>query len=294
MNNLLKTVVRFINDLSLFVVFGVGICLHFFAELYQLSLPFSVLFLASSSVFIIYSLDHLLDLRKMKSMASLQYLSELSGASEKAFKLKKGERLYYVNKFSKWIIFSCIALFLVSIVLTVQVFSLELLKAGVAIGIICVFYFTVNHFLKNSFFGKMKELSVALTVTLCIAGIPAYLSNQINWDITLIFFIICFQNLLLFSWFDYEYDKKYGQASLLQMTGKANGLFIFELLCLVNLAITGDSIWQNGIIPEYFILILMQITLISTRYFHGFFKNNHGYRFAGDMIFVFPLITLLF
>lgn len=284
MKNLIKTIVGLNNDLSLFVVFGVGICLHFFAEIYQLPLPFPILILASSSVFIIYALDHLLDLKKMKSIAM---------ESEKTFKIKKGERLYYISKFRKLIIAFCIVLLLSSLFLTIQVFSLELLKAGLAMGVICVFYFAVNHFIRNSFFAKMKELSVALTVTLCIAGIPAYLSNQINWDISLIFFIICFQNLLLFSWFDYEFDKKYKQTSLLQMTGKENGMFIFELLSLANLAVTGDSIWQNGLLPEYLVLIFMQITLISIRYFHKYLKKNQGYRFAGDMIFVFPILALL-
>jgi hypothetical protein len=291
--HLIKTIVGLVNDLSLFVVFGVGICLHFFAKLYHLTLPFPILFLASSSVFIIYSLDHLLDLRKMKRTASLRYLSELSGSSEKVFQLKKGERLYYINKFRKPILISCIVLLILSTVFTIQVLNTELLKAGIAIGLICIFYFAVNHFIPNAFFAKMKELSVALTVTLCIAGIPAYLSNQINWDISLIFFIICFQNLLLFSWFDYEYDKKYEQTSLLQMTGKANGLFIFELLSLVNLAIMGDCIWRNGLHPEYIVLILMQITLISIRYFHQYLKKNQGYRFAGDLIFVYPVFALL-
>jgi hypothetical protein len=287
--SLIKTIVGLVNDLSLFVVFGVGICLHFFAEIYQLPLPFKILFLASSSVFIIYSLDHLLDLRKMKTLAS----RKLSGDSEKTFHLKKGERLYFINKFSKPIIAFCILLLILSVVITVRVSSPELLKAGFAFGIICIFYFAVNHFIRNSFFAKMKELSVALTVTLCIAGIPAYLSNQINWDISLIFFIICFQNLLLFSWFDYEYDKKHQQTSLLQLTGKANGLFIFELLSLVNLAITGDSIWQNGLLPEYLVLIFMQITLIGIRYFHKYLKKNQGYRFAGDLIFIYPIFALL-
>src|SRR6187551_1052386 len=190
---------RLLNILSIDVALGAVCSGIFFAYILHADItPYSLISLGLS-VWIIYTADHLLDAKKMKTSATTnrhrfhqQHFKGLSALIVIATGINV-VLLFFIRR--------------------------PALITGIVLVILVVLYLLIQHSLKF-----LKEMFVAIVYT---AGVllPAMTNTELvwrdwNWIVIVQFFLIAFLNLIIFSWFDYENDVQDNRVSFVTIFGK--------------------------------------------------------------------------
>ena len=270
---------RYFQILSFDVVLGACFGSAMISYLLNVELSSFLYVLLGLSVWIIYTSDRLLDVKKLQSNA----------ISERHFFHQKHYRLLVT---------------LVGISVAVCIYLLlfipkSTLIYGVALCAIVGFYFFLVQF-KSSRRSYSKELIAAL---IYVAGIflPAVsLRLELDWIIFIVFFqylLLALVNLFQFSIFEVEHDRKESFNSLSTEIGPEKVWQYAYILLAVNTAISiilllffrGNSHLEY--VELVFALMLLMQWLITVR--RGTFTKNGRYRLWGDLIFLFPGLILL-
>jgi len=135
-------IVEFINCFSVLVVAGSVSTSYFFGQIYKAQLGFSFYWLLASTIWIIYTLDHVLDGMKQKEQSV-------------------SIRHYIHYKYRKTILPTLAALSIFNAYIALVFLPPILLKAGIALALSVLAYFLVVHFLKVINITIPKELMVA-------------------------------------------------------------------------------------------------------------------------------------
>ena len=245
-----------------------------------------------STVWVIYTLDHLFDGLKVK---------------EKAQTIR--HQMHY--KYRKLIFWLAGIISAINIYLVIFYFDKELIEFGVVlsacVGAYLIIYQLFNRSTKKSY---LKEITVALIYTVGIAGGPYVLSEELYapYFYMSVYFIFALSNLLIFSLYDYEKDKKNGFTSLAQSMGERKvhklALIMLTSVLLFSLLLGGIAYNSASAVEELYginlysklitpsILLLITIGLMALLAFPKWFAVNERYRFLGDGVFLFPLILL--
>lgn len=259
-----------INILSLDVVAGAVISAAFFARLFDVSLPVSVLASLGLTVWIIYTVDHLRDAMTIPRIAST-------------------DRHRFHQKYFRRM-FAMLAIACVIDAITVLFLPGPTLWAGLMLGGIVLMYLILQRYLKF-----LKEFFVACLYTAGIV-LPAVVMTDaaippVHILIIGKFFITAWMNLLLFSLFDYQEDKRHLQHSFVTWFGPASTRIGIVVLGLVNI-VSGLWLWTFDVrIAAVFIamnLLLLSILLLGKR-----MVVNDYYRMLGDAVFFIPVLYLL-
>lgn len=266
---------RIIDFFSLQVVAGACISATFISRLYNQVTPLVSFVCLGLSVLIIYSVDHYWDSSKASSAKQRHIISPNKIASVK------------------------LTIVIATIINVFFIFYLSwsTLIAGMVIGSLVATYFLL---FRNA--GKpywiFKEFLIALIFTfgIFIPGVTA--GQQVNVSLSAVFlflefFLLAWTNLLIFSWFDFEYDKKSGFPSGVRVLGKPlskNIIYIlialFMIVWLLHFILIPDFPVKNRIIT-----FLMAIILAAIMFNHRYFAKSDRYRFIGDAIFLLPLLA---
>jgi 4-hydroxybenzoate polyprenyltransferase len=251
------------NLLSLDVVAGSVSCCYFFGKLTNTPVhPISFLVLAIT-VWIIYTIDHLIDARNVYVKAS-------------------SDRHQFHQVYYK--------------VLTKVVGAISILNVGLLIFLerrllflgIGLAFFVVVYFIVKQFYPLLKEILIALLYTLGIL-LPVISNTSFQWDyaylpIVILFFLLCWINLLVFSYIDVEGDERDGYRSAVLVLGKIRSKQMIYVLFMSSSALVLISKpIAAGLMLFLCLLIMMLLFKFSS------WSNVHDrYRIIGDAVFLLP------
>jgi hypothetical protein len=273
-------ILKILNYLSLDVALGAMVCHATFTKLpdghhYIDSIS---TYLLGVSVFIIYTLDRLLDNKKIGQIPTQRHLFHKQ--FEKPLKL-------------------AVVLSLLAGLLLLSKISYPTLMLGFSISFITIIYLSIVSKLSiDSILQAYKEPITALVYAAGVWGTamvqhPHELSLA-DWMIGLVFLLIAFQNLLLFSTYE---QKNFPQVhSLASVWGFERSKNIIRLLFGLVLSIalwnyygTTSSFQKNIFVIE----TAMSLVLFVVCNIESFFIKNERYRWIGDAIFFFPILLLI-
>jgi 4-hydroxybenzoate polyprenyltransferase len=257
---------RLANLLSLDVVAGAVCSAIFFAQLFDQPLNQLALVILALSVWVVYTLDHLIDGLSMKGTPS-------------------GRRHYFHKlheKKLKWSLFAAICMAACgAIFLPIRILA----AGGIMLAIVALY--VVSH----QRLGWMKETLVSVLYT---AGVILPSAQDFQPDasalVTVVaFWFVALLNLLIFSFFDYSNDVADGQTSAATILGRKRLKWIIWILfvCIAVLLSVHFSIFSIVL----FVMALVQMLLLV---FERSLRNEEQFRLAGDAAFFLPALVSLF
>ena len=274
----MKELYKYIQALSLDVAFGATVMSAFVAHFIGVFVPFSIYFSLFMAVWLIYTIDHLIDASKLKSD-------------------KATFRHSFHQKYFKQLTIFWIAMFLFGVFYSMFL-PFETRKVGFIASALVIVHLVLVYLLgsKISIFIQ-KELGIAFTYCVGIAVGPVSLSDGLDgfgYFFMGQIFILALINLLEFSWFDRKVDKKQGHSSAVLNLGEklvVELIFFFFALFVLSLVLSFLFYPQYG--RHEMVLGLMGVVLFAIIAFQKYFASKERYRIFGDLIFMFPLIILL-
>jgi hypothetical protein len=274
----LRDLYKYVQALSLDVALGATIMSAFVAHFMQVAVPFGVYFSLFVAVWLIYTIDHLIDASKLKSeKASFRHL----------FHQKHFNTLTVL-----WVFVFLFGVFY-SFLLPYETRKIGFIASALVIVHLVLVYLLGS---RVSVFIQ-KELGIAFTYCVGIAVGPVSLNpdfNNFGYFFLGQIFLLALINLLEFSWFDKTIDKKQGQTSAILNLGEKLVIeLIFFLLSLFMLSLVLAFLF----FPKYemyeITLAVMSLVLFVIIAFQKYFAKKERYRVLGDMIFLFPSIMLV-
>ncbi len=230
------------------------------------------------SVFVIYSADRLFDLRNLA----------LSNTNRHQFHSKHRKVL--------WEIIIILGIFSAIISFTLPV---KILNIGLFLAVIVLIYLlAVNKMPNNTFLQIAKEPLTALIYSTGVIGTAFIVKTNISWQewaVAGMFFMIVFQNLLLFS--VYESIAVPNVKNLANFFGKKTSLTINTILflCIVIFGSYTFSQNQHTFLARVLLVeMVMSAILWLLNDFVKFFIQNERYRWLGDGVFILMIILLVY
>jgi len=235
------------------------------------------------SVWIVYSLDHIIDAVRRKAI-------DLS------------IRQLFFKKHSKWLWIILLLLAIVNGFLVLYSLETAIVKFGLVIGFVTSVYFLLLILFgeKKSMF-LQKELYVAAIYTAGIwVGPMALVKFQLNHDhlILLInFLLLVFSDILILNFYEAESDKKNNPHSFILKYGKRFSYYFIWTLIIV---VFSSSLLEVILVQEvklsiaFKLLMFMSIVLLILFNYRDKFRQWPYYRLIGEVVFWLPVLLLLF
>jgi 4-hydroxybenzoate polyprenyltransferase len=259
------TTYRKLNLLSIDVALGAVCSAMFFASVLKVViLPYAYLALAFT-VWIVYTMDHLLDAIKIKGPAS---------TSRHRFHQK-----YFGN----------IVLALIMAIITDGILIMFIREPVLMGGLILAGLVTL-YLILHSYLRFCKELLIGILYTSgvllpSVAVISIY-AEGFPWILILQFFLTALTNILLFTYLDYHNDMKDGSTSLSTIIGKNNMRRILIGLFVLVFGLSFFGIPAKG----SFLIAIMDCILLLLFLFPGRINKGELFRMIGDAIFFIPVL----
>ncbi len=266
--------------LSLDVVIGSVIMSLLFARLFESNVSVWYYIVLGFAVWLIYTLDHLIDAKRIDYPAST--------------KRHRFHQQYYKVLINIWY-----PLFLITLTI-----GLLFLPSRVVIGGLSLSVLILVHFIFVKVYGErvtvliQKELMIALIYTGGVSVGPLlFLEESIDPTKVLVLiqvFVIALINLIEFSFFEYDTDKKDGHTSVARLLGRKHTIHLLKLMFLVIVLLSIIPLIDGR---DFVFLTEMMVLLMSTCLGYiilkpKFFAQRERYRILGDGIFLFPLVLL--
>lgn len=252
---------------------GAVCCAEWFAVLFEVTLRPYALVSLGLTVWIIYTVDHLLDARKVIGAASTD------------------RHRFHQKNF--WVLLAVLALAIALDILVVFFIRREVFNAGIVLSVIMMIYFLLQHYLRH-----FKEFVIAILFS-CGVLLPAWsLSPEsASGGLTLLigqFILSALLNLLLFSWFDQNNDIKDKRESFVTLVGERTTKKIIVFLFISNAVLMGASLlYSPDLMYQELIIFLMNFVLAVVFIQRRLFAVNDRFRLVGDCIFLFPVLYFL-
>jgi hypothetical protein len=263
---------RYINILSVDIVAGAVISALFFAKIFQVQVRTFGLLTLALTVWVIYTADHLRDAKKIKHPASTE------------------RHRFHQRNFRKLTIYLFLALLLDCIMLFF--IRKQVFEWGLVLSIGVFFYLIIHQalrFLKELFIAALYTCGVLI---LSISTTDVEL-NLVHNLLVLQFAFIAWINLLLFSWFDQQYDQRDEQHSFVTVLGGRTTVTVLYGLWMFNYLLTIAQIILSTVTPPVIILFIMNTGLFLIFIFRKSVQQNDVYRLLGDAVFIVPVFYLL-
>jgi 4-hydroxybenzoate polyprenyltransferase len=271
----LKRIGKIAQALSLDVVLGAICCSAMFCRLMKITpLPWGQLAVLGGTVLLIYTTDHQSDVHKMKGLP-----------------LTDRHRFHWRNR-------RLLRPFAAGLLLLLAVTSLWLprvvLLYGLGLAATVGAYLLAVSRLPSAKAGKWfhKEILIAVLYTAGVWGsvaVRAAAPGRFAWLSGAIFGLLALQNLMLFSYLEWEEDVSQGQRSVARSWGKTGvrgGLLILAAL-LAGLLLAGWW-WTDGSTGRavWITMALMALVLGVLSAFPAPFRQHALYRWLGDGVFL--------
>lgn len=251
--------------LSVDVAMGAVCSAIFFSHVFFVELRVAGLMALGITVWIIYTVDHLLDAGKLKRTA-----------------VTERHKFHQDYKGLLWI---GVALAISSIMVLIFFMRRPVLIWGLTGGVLMVVYLLVQQYLHF-----LKEVLIAVLYT-CGLMLPSMALtplalNDWPWLFMTLFCLTALINLLLFSWFDIENDRVQGASSLATALGYKTIRVVITLL-FISIAV---GIFYLPELNQQLLLLLMNGVLLILFVFHNQVRTKEMFRIWGDFVFMFPVL----
>lgn len=263
---------RFLNLISIDVAFGAVVCAAFFSSIFSVQLRLYGLAALGLSVWIIYTLDHLMDARRMKHAAFT-------------------ERHQFHQEHQKLMAILVLIACLIDVYLVLHIRK-PVFGWGLGLASLVMFYLLLQRWL-NPFKEIVASFLYCSGVLLPTLSLTTGLITTSLIILLIIFLITALINLILFSMFDFEKDIRQTQSSLVIAFGKEKSKFIITALFLIQMVLLTSLSLTTNYRPEALILGLMNFVLGTIFIFSRYLKKGDSYRMLGDVIFLFPVPYLI-
>ena len=224
------------------------------------------------SVWLIYTIDHLLDVRTASSLVS--------------------DRRKFHHRYFNFLLVAC-GVFISGGIFIVSLLSERLLIYGIIMAVIASGYLI---FARLRGWSAFKEIQIAIGYALGVSLVPLSHLDQMtswHWQVLGMLFLTAFFNLILFSWFDTEQDRKEGFESLATYLGeRAIRVLLWFLMGLSISGILALIVCGAPHALIIFFLVSSTVNLLIWR-LANFFGRQDLYRFIGDGVFLLPIIWLI-
>lgn len=273
---------QIIQNLSIDVAIGAAACSILFYILTGQAIYIPSLISLSLVVWLIYTLDHLIDAKKIKIQAVIP---------RHRFHQENFQTILFA-----WIIIAIITSF--SIIyylypLTIYLGCVGFVLVTLHFALVKLFGFKVSPFI-------LKEFGIALIytfgVSICALS-TAFLGITFAVFISLIqVFLLACINLIEFSLFEMAKDEKEKQTSFARALGEKNTKYLLYGLIILNFLIAAFALYSS---PDFkFILVeiiflIMNALLLLILLKGDYFKYHERYRMLGDAVFLLPMLLLL-
>ena len=253
---------RIAQILSMDIAIGVVILLRFFCSQSGVNVGWEVYVLFGTTVWLIYTVDHLRDAARSKGSTRLRYV--------------------FHRQYKKPLVILSILVVILNTSLILFI-PLVIFWGGVALAVFSFVYLLIQHQL-SSFFAK--ELYAACVYSWGISMVPILLGRDYRWDIPVLLCLLTFVNLTLFSRYERAEDINDGFKSIATETGVnqlENIIFILISAGLIISLINFNLV--NGYFATGFIIYALMIIKPD------WFSTNHKYRTIGDSVFFLPILS---
>lgn len=265
--------IHFIQSLSLDITVGAVIMTMFVAEVFGVHLDLHMLIGLAIAIWLIYTVDHLLDAKKSKAEAT----NPRHSFHQKYFKQMIGLALM-VFAYGLWNLNF----------LPESTILFGLFLAGTS-GI----YLAYSYLSKKPF---SKELFAAFVYTAGIVTAPISLMNEVSWYELLLMLqllTLAYANLLIIPLFEHDIDVQDRHASVATLKGASAVKQRVLLICSLNVVFVAFQF--NGPLPQAvpIIFALMTFVLFTLINRQDLFRKYQLFRILADGIFFLPGIYLL-
>jgi len=269
--------------LSLDVVIGTLMTGVYISKLLNVSPSGWWYLILASTVWIIYTIDHLLDGLKGKDGQPVIFR----------------HRYHFKHKKVLLVILTGLSVF--TLVTGLLFLDKDIVIAGLILfAIIFSFFLIFWFFQKNISFFNQKELFIAIAYVAGITLAPYYWANSSlsthQIILILVMVMLAWAEGILASWFDYENDIHDGHRSFTTAFGRKNTRYflitlhiVIFILLKINLLFTVNLFQFFAIIIE----VLMNTSLLLMLMFPKSMKIYDRYRIFGEMVFWLPGLILL-
>ena len=241
------------------------------------------LLILGMAVWVVYSLDHIVDSTKKKDKAIIQR-----------------HRFHFI--YQKPIIIAIIIIGSTTMVLSYIYLDPQIIIWGIILSMIICCYFIVLYLLKNNRLALLqKELIIALIYTSGITMASLYWFGSLpSFPVLIIIFsvfLLAWSEGIMNSWFDYDDDIIDGHNSFSIIVGKKNTrrflvlvhMFIEIVVLLVLLTMT----LSNIIIFSLLIILIMNLLLGLIILFPNSKISQNYHRVIGELVFILPGLIIL-
>ncbi len=250
--------------LSIDIVIGALVLLHFYSGIYQVAIDWPVYVLLGFSVWAIYTIDHIRDANKAQGALRARYSFHLQNQRLLTYLLITGG------------VGSSLLLLLI---------PTSIIYYGLILVAFCAFYALFHNLLAGM---GIKELFVALVYTAGIFVAPVAVSGMFDPYHFASLFLVAFINLLMFSWFERREDESDGfKSAATQIGGETLGKLLLILLAL-GLAVAITGIANARAYSSYYLLALAVYCGLILRPLWT--RQGQRYRILGDGIFLLPIL----
>lgn len=259
---------RFFNLLSIDVVLGAICSALFFARIFGVGIHPQGLLALGLTVWVVYTTDHLLDARKVIGNAST-------------------ERHQFHQCYHR-ILVPCVVAAIVADALIVFFIRRPVLEGGMVLIAGVSIYLLVQQYtkiLKEVFIALMYTMGVLLP-SVMVTGVPYH---AWPWVLLIQFFLLALTNLLLFSWFDHEYDTRDRRSSFVTIVGPDQA----RIIIIALFVITGMLTFFSHKLRASLYLLAADSLLLCIFLRPGFFRKADRFRLMGDAIFFILLFYTL-
>lgn len=279
---------KIFQALSLDIVLG-AVLFSYAISLYFLSpVSYSALACLSIAVWLIYTIDHLLDAKKTIGKPSTF-------------------RHQFHKQYRKPLVVTAVLLLMTGVVIAYFLPRIVLYNGLVGMLLTGIYFLLLQ---RNSFWQKEVCIATGYTWGICLAPVC------INWgrlslvQLVLIpqVFLLVFANLLIFSWFDISNDKQDGHKSMAIHWGEKQARTVITLIIIAGVLLSIFTMLPpffdknaplsfgegQGVRPMEAILLLMFGILWLIFKNNHFFRKNEAYRIIGDGIFFIPVLFIVY
>ncbi len=253
-----------LQHLSIDIVFGAVILLHFFSKIYEVSVGWPAYVLLGSSIWLIYTIDHLRDSKVAVSGKRERYV--FHARNEQSLKLA------------------------IVIVLILSGVCLFFVHQAVLVGGAILVAFSILYAFFQSTFAKLglKEVYISIVYTLGILVAPIAISQSFDVYSFFLLWILTFLNLIIFSWFEYNDDLIDSFASLATKLGTVKLTRLILVITSIGFALGFLSIGEKSSYSIYLLMVLVVFTLLVFN--PTWAKQKSRYRTIGDAVFLLPIL----
>jgi hypothetical protein len=262
--------------LSLDVVSGVVAVAYLWSEVLQIKIELSIYVALGLAVWLIYTLDHLLDAYKIPHTAHTQR--------------HRFHQKYLLALSITWILGAACG-FWIALQLPIRLWVGGVVMLGlVALHFLLNFWFNIS---KKQLIWQ-KETRIAIFYSLGVALGPLsevqYFAYPLIFWMLLMIFGLAWLNLLLISLYESEIDFKDLHDSTAQRLGQASlEIILARLSWLIGVFwLLGVYLFFHGLWVSWILLGLMWFTLEQVRHSPNYFRVGERYRAWSDFVFLYP------